>query len=85
MSNTDLRTNLSECSITTICDEDAKPEDTFHASFLKHKLGQKFRDPFTKQSIAVIFTYTYEDGRVTRSIRMLRVADIIYNVTRRHP
>jgi hypothetical protein len=75
---------LKRCSVITICDEAAKPEDTFHASLLKHKSGKKFKDPETQHSIAVIFTYTHQDGRVVRNIWMLRIGNIVHDVAVRN-
>jgi hypothetical protein len=56
-----------------------KAEDTFHSEMAEYEEGIKFRDLVSKQTIAVIFWYTDILGRVFRTIRSLRIGDIVYD------
>jgi hypothetical protein len=61
-----------------------KPEDTFHSELAEYEEGTKFRDPVTKQTVAVIFWYTDTSGRTFETIRALRVGDTVYDASPHH-
>jgi len=79
----DFPAKLSKCEKKILCDEKYPPEDTKHTSLTESKLGVKYIDPVTGDSIAVIFTYTFIDGLAKQNIQMLRVNDTIYDATLR--
>lgn len=60
-----------------------RPEDTFHAELAEYEEGAKFRDPATKQTVAVIFWYTDIEGGVSETIRALRIGNTVYNASTR--
>ncbi len=74
---------LVSCRQQILRDGPRKPEDTFHSGFTEKELGKKFFDPVTGESVAVIFWYTDFAGVVTRTIRMLRIGNIIYDAKQR--
>lgn len=56
-----------------------KQEETRHAELTEYEEGNKFLDPTTRDSVAVIFRYTDTFGVVTTTIRMLRVGNVIHD------
>jgi hypothetical protein len=60
-----------------------KAEDTFHSEMAEYEEGIKYRDPETKQTVAVIFFFTDIGGRTFQTIRSLRVGTIVYDAATR--
>jgi hypothetical protein len=71
---------LSQCKRDQFCPRTSyRPDDMRHTPTIEYKEGAKFRDAATNDPIAVIFWYTDIAGTVTRSIRMLRIDNVIYD------
>ena len=71
---------LSECDHDNIVPRRRrKPEDTFHTELSEYEEGIKFIDRTTRQTLAVIFSYTDVENRTFTTIRSLRIGATVYD------